>query len=407
MLDLKFIRENKNLIAKGLAAKNVKIDLEELLALDEKVRGEKAKVENLRAEKNKLGKDDIAKAKKVKEELKTKEEHLTKNEKELRGLLYSMPNLPASDVPIAPDERGNKVIRKVGKPPKLDFKPRDHVELGKNLDLIDIERAAKISGSRFYYLKGEAVLLEFALINWAIELVSHYGFTPIIPPILAHEDIFYKMGYLPEAENEMYKTTQDNLRLGATSEQTIGPYFQNEILKAEELPKRFLGFSSCFRREAGSYGKDVKGIFRAHQFDKLEMFSFTRPIDSPKEHELLLQIEEKIVSGLGLPYQVVLIASGDLGFPAAKKYDIETWIPSQERYRETHSTSNCTDFQARRLNIRCKDKKGIVYTHTLNGTGIAIGRILIAILENYQQADGSIKIPEVLHPYIRFTEIKR
>jgi seryl-tRNA synthetase len=311
-------------------------------------------------------------------------------------------------VPPGKDETENLVIRKWGEPKKFDFEIKDHVELGKNLDLIDIERAAKISGSRFYYLKNEAVILEFALVMFAIDILTKKGFIPIIPPVLAKEEIFVGMGYLPQADLEMYKTTLDEFRLAATSEQTIGPMFKDEILREEDLPLRYVGFSSCFRREAGSYGKDVRGILRVHQFDKVEMFIFCKKEESQKEHELILSCEEEIMQKLSIPYQVVMMCTGDLGFPVAKKYDIEAWIPSENKYRETHSTSNCTDFQARRLNIRYRKKdKNIEFVHTLNGTAIAIGRTLIAIFENYQQKDGSIIVPEVLRKYAKIEIIKR
>ncbi len=252
------------------------------------------------------------------------------------------------------------------------------------------------------------MFLEFALINYALEILSQEGFIPIVPPVLAREDVLVSMGYLPQLDQEMYKTALDDMRLIATSEHTLGPLHMEEILESDTLPLRYAGFSTCFRREAGSYGKDIKGIFRVHQFDKVEMFTFCHQEDSPKEHDLMLNLEEQIVQGLGLPYQVVLICSGDLGFPAAKKYDIECWLPGQERYRETHSTSNCTDFQSRRLNIRHRvGKNKVEFVHTLNGTAVAIGRMLIAIMENYQQADGSIVVPEVLRKYTGFDRIYR
>lgn len=413
MLDLKFIRENIELIKEGLRKKQVKIDIDYLLHLDKERRDLLSQIEELRARQNQASKEiasaqgedkkrKIREVKEVSTSLKSLEPKLKKREEELNNLLLKLPNLPDKSVPEGKDERENKILRKWGEPPKFSFKAKDHLEIGESLNLIDVNRAAKVSGSRFYYLKGEAVLLEFALVFWVINLLRKEGFIPLVPPVLAKEEILEGMGYLPDADKEMYKTTLDGLRLAATSEQTIGPMFKDEILNEESLPQRYAGFSSCFRREAGSYGQDVRGILRVHQFDKVEMFEFCRPEDSLKEHEFLVSSEEKIMQELKIPYQVVVMCSGDLGMPAAKKYDLEAWLPGQNRYRETHSCSNCTDFQARRLNIRYRrqEDKKVLFVHTLNGTACAIGRTLIAILENYQQEDGSIVIPEVLREYM-------
>jgi len=276
------------------------------------------------------------------------------------------------------------------------------VALGEALDLIDIDRAGKVSGSRFTYLKGDAVLLEFALINYVISTLVPEGFVPVLPPHIISTEAMGAMGYLEHGgEEEIYHLKNDDAVLIGTSEQAIGPMHMNEILPLEKLPLRYLGFSSCYRRESGSYGRDVRGILRMHQFDKLEMFSFVEPEKSDAEHEFLLSMEEKLMKGLGLPYRVMRLCSGDIGRPSARTYDIETWIPSQKMYRETHSTSNTTDYQTRRLKIRYKNAEGKnELIHALNGTAFAIGRILIAILENYQQADGSIIIPEVLRPWV-------
>ncbi|KKQ74366.1 MAG: Serine-tRNA ligase, partial [Berkelbacteria bacterium GW2011_GWB1_38_5] len=306
------------------------------------------------------------------------------------------------DVPDGADETQNKVLKKEGEI-KLE-KGKDHIELGKDLDLIDIDRAAKVSGSRFYYLKNQAVELEFALINYVLDIVKKEGFKPIIPPILIKDEMAWGTGHFEAVNDDAYRTKTDEMVVVGTSEQSILPYFAGEII--ENLPQRFIGFSTCLRREAGSYGKDVKGILRVHQFDKLEMFSFCKPEDSKKEHELIVSLEEKIMQGLGLPYQVMALCGGDLSLPSAETIDIETWMPGQESYRETHSSSNCTDFQARRLNIRYKTEDGSnKFVHTLNGTAAAIGRMLIAIFENYQQEDGSIKVPEVLQKYVDFKVI--
>jgi len=299
-------------------------------------------------------------------------------------------------------------MRKVGEKTKFDFKPKDYLEIAEKLDLIDVKRAAKVSGTRFGYLKNQAVLLEFALINLAFDTLVKQKFIPIIPPVMIKSDKIRGMGYLEQADvEEAYYLPKDDLFLAGTAEQPIGTMHADETFEEKNLAKRYLGFSSCFRREAGSYGKDTKGIFRVHQFDKIEMFSFCHPDKSVQEHQFILSCQEKLMKLLKIPYQVIHICTADLGNPAAAKYDIEAWIPSEQRYRETHSASNCTDFQARRLNIRYRDKNNkLNFVHTLNGTGFAMGRTIIAIIENYQQKDGSIKVPEVLQKYTRFKEIK-
>ena len=327
-------------------------------------------------------------------------------EQEFNDLMKKIPNPPSEDVPVGKDESENVVVREVGEKTKFDFTPKDHLELGEKLDLIDVKRAAKVSGARFAYLKNEAVLLEFALVNFALDFLMEKDFVPVVPPVMMRTEMMEGMGYIERGRDEMYFIEKENLLLIGTSEQIIGAMHTKETLKGEELPKRYAGFSSCFRKEAGSYGKDTKGIFRVHQFDKVEMFIFCRPEESIKEHQLLLSIEEKLMQQLKLPYRVVQMCTGDLGDPAASKYDIEVWLPGQNRYRETHSASNCTDFQARRLNIRYKEGAGkLNFVHTLNGTALAVGRTIIAILENYQQEDGSIKIPKVLQKYTKFKKI--
>lgn len=407
MLDLNFIKENKDLVKKGVKAKNYNPEIvDRVLKVDETRRQLIGDIEKLRAEKNKLTAQDIEKGKKIKETLKRLEPDLKSVEGELSNLLHQIPNLPAKDVAIGKDESENKEIKKWGKVTQFSFKPKSHDELGEFLDLIDTKRAAKVSGSRFGYLKNEAVVLEMALINLAFEILIKEGFIPVLPPAMISADSMKAMGYLDHqgAEN-MYLLEKDNLILVGTAEQSIGPMHKNEILSEKELPKRYVAFSACFRREAGSYGKDTKGILRVHQFNKVEMFSFTKPEDSDKEHEYLLSLEEKLMQKLELPYQVVKMCSGDLGDPAARKYDIEAWFPSEKKYRETHSTSNCTDFQARRLNTKFKDKDGqLKFVHMLNGTAFS-ERPILAILENYQQKDGSILVPKVLQKYTGFKKI--
>jgi len=290
---------------------------------------------------------------------------------------------------------------------EFDFKPKGHLEIGQNLNLIDVKRAAKVSGTRFGYLKNEAVLLEFALIKLAFDSLTKKGFQPIIPPVMMKKEMMRGMGYLEQTDREeAYYLKKDDLFLAGTAEQPIGTMHAEEIFEQNELPKRYLGFSTCFRREAGSYGKDTQGIFRVHQFDKVEMFSFCKPEESQREHKMFLSLEEELMRKLKIPYQIVNICTGDLGRPAAAKYDIEAWLPSESRYRETHSTSNCTDFQARRLNIRYRNKfNKLNFVHTVNGTAFAIGRTIIAILENYQRKDGKVDVPKVLQKYIGFKTI--
>lgn len=412
MIDIKVLRENPEYVKLSAKKKQVNVEIDKILQIDNLRRNLLSDYENLRSLQNKASEEivklkeeekkvKITQMKEIAREVKLLQDKIKEKDTELDKYLLTVPNLPREDVPEGKDENENVVVKTWGVPPKFSFEVKDHIELGKIHDLIDVDRAAKVSGARFYYLKNESVLLQFALVQFVFEILNAENFIPIIPPVLAKEEVFYKMGYLPISDLEMYKTTLDNLCLAATSEQTIGAYFSDEILKEEDLPKRFVGFSSCFRREAGSYGKDVRGIFRVHQFDKVEMFIFCSTDQSEKEHQLILSCEEKIMQALNIPYQVVLMCSGDLGFPVAKKYDIEGWFPHQGKYRETHSTSNCTDFQARRLNIRYRDKdNNIRFVHTLNGTACAVGRTLIAILENYQQEDGSITVPQVLVKYL-------
>lgn len=418
MLDIKFIRENPNKVKQSCKNKQVKVDIDRLLKVDKERREIQTELEKIFAQKNKASKEiGKAKDKKEKQKIISKmqkidksgdklKESLKKIDKEFEILMYQIPNVPLDDVPVGKSEDDNVVMRKVGKKTKFDFKPKDYLEIAEKLDLIDVKRAAKVSGTRFAYLKNQAVLLEFALINLAFDILVKEEFIPIIPPVMLKPEMASGMGHLEQTdEQEAYFVPKDELYLIGTSEQTIGTMHSDEILK--NLPKRYVGFSTCFRREAGSYGKDTKGILRVHQFDKIEMFSFSKPENSIKEYKFLLKIEEKLMRLLKIPYQVVQICTADLTRPSAATYDIETWMPGQNQYRETHSTSNCTDFQARRLNIRYRDKNNkLKFVHTLNGTAFAIGRTLIAIIENYQQKDGSIKIPEVLQKYVGFKVIK-
>lgn len=404
MLDVNFIRENPEKVKEGIRKKQYDPSLvDKVLELDKRRRELLQKTEELRAERNRISKqqttDNKQRGKEIKEELRQLEPDLNKTTAQYEDALRETPNLPAQDVPEGKDESGNQVIRKYKEPRKFDFQPRDHLELGELLGIIDIERAVKVSGARFAYLKSDGVLLEFALVKYALDILTTEGFVPIIPPVLIKEESMGGMGYLEHGGKEdMYVLDKDGLVLVGTSEQAIGPMHKDEVL--EKLPLRYVGFSPCFRREAGSYGKDTRGILRVHQFDKVEMFSFATPADGDKEHEYFVSLGEKLFQSLKIPYQVVKMCTGDLGHPAARKYDIEAWMPSQAKYREVTSTSTTTDYQARRLNIKFRDSGKTDYVHMLNGTAFAIGRTIIAILENYQQEDGSVIIPEALRPYM-------
>jgi seryl-tRNA synthetase len=405
MLDIKFIRENLEKVKKGIQNRGVNIDIDRFLKLDERRRKLIKEIENLKQEKNKLDKNSIKKAQNIKTRIKKIEPEFEKIEKEFQELMFQIPNLPLDDVPVGKDEKNNIILQEVGKKPSFDFKPKDYLEIAEKLDLIDIKRAAKVSGTRFGYLKNEAVLLEFALINFAFNTLLKKGFTPIIPPAMIRPEMARGMGFWGE---EAYCLPQDNLCLVGTSEHSIGAMHAGEIFQEKDLSKRYVGFSTCFRREAGAHGKDTRGILRVHQFDKMEMFIFCKPEDSVKEHKLLLEIEKELMNKLGLSYKVIHLCVGDIGRASASTYDIETWMPGQGQYRETSSVSNCTDFQARGLNIRYKDKSNkLKFVHMLNGTAFAIGRTLIAIIENYQQKDGSINVPVVLQKYTGFTKIIR
>ncbi len=403
MLDIKFIRENKKEVEKGIKAKGFDVDVDLILDLDKKNRELEKKIGDLNAERKKIASEkEVEKGKQIKIKLNELESEKKLISKKLEGVLKKMPNLPLPEVPIGKDETENKILREIGDKPKFDFPAKDYMMLGENLGWLNTERAGKAVGSRFGYLLQDAVDLEFALVRFTFDMLRKENFIPIIPPVFLKPEAMAGMGYLDYNEDEVYHLEKDDLYLIGTSEQAIGAMHMNEIFNEKQLPLRYVGFSSCFRREAGSYGKDTKGILRVHQFDKVEMFSFTQPEDSKKEHEFLLSMEEKLMKALELPFRVIQICTGDLGVQAANKYDIETWLPGQNQYRETHSTSNDTDFQSRRLNIKYKNAETgkNELTHTLNGTAFAMGRTIIAIMENCQQKDGTIKIPKVLEKYI-------
>jgi len=408
MLDIKFIREHPDVVKQGCRAKQVEVDIDKLLELDGKKREYLKEIEGLRAEQNKFSQDQIKEAQEIKTKIKKLEPELNKLGRTIDSLMLQIPNLPLAEVPLGEDESNNIELKKEGELPQFNFPVKDYLEIAESLDLIDVKRTAKITGTRFGFLRNEAVLLEFALINLAFDTLTKEGFVPIIPPVMLKPEMAKGMGYPEQFDGEeAYYIEKDNLFLVGTSEQSMGAMHANETFNEKDLPQRYVGFSTCFRREAGSYGKDTKGIFRVHQFDKVEMFSFSKPEDSKKEHQFLLKMEENLMKKLKISYRILQMCTGDLGFPAAAKYDIEAWMSSESRYRETHSTSNCTDFQSRRLNIRYKKKDGSLdFVHTLNGTAFATGRTIIAIIENYQQKDGSVKIPEALQKYLKFKIIK-
>jgi len=404
---LKQIREKPEVFRQAIKNRQATVDIDKILALDKEWRSLTSEAEFLRAEQNRISKnkkfsqDELEKAKSMKERIKELEKELGPLGKELEQLLYLVPNVPLPDVPVGLDETGNKALREVGKKPKFSFAPKDYLALVED-KWIDLRRAAKAIGTRFGYLKGDIVLLEYALVEMTLHKLAEKGFTPIVPPAMVSQKSMKGMGYIDTEKDlaERYYFAEDNLFLIGTAEQAIGPMHQDEIFEEKDLPLRYIAFSPCFRREAGSYGKDTKGIIRVHYFEKLEMFIFSKPEDSIKEHQLILAIEEELMQELGIPYRVVQLCTADLAAPSAATYDVESWLPGQKEYRETHSCSNCTDFQSRRLNIRYKGKDGTKLVHTLNGTAFAIGRILIAIIENYQQEDGSIEIPKVLKKYL-------
>lgn len=385
--------------------------LDEVLALDARRRALTAEVESLRAEQNRGSREVAAAAapeqrravierlRAVSERLRALEGELGGVERDLTDRLARIPNVPDETAPDGATDEDNVEVRRWGEPPAFDFRPRDHVELGELLDIIDIDRGVRTSGSRFSYLKGAAVRIQFALVQMGMEFGLRHGFTPVVPPVLVREEAMFGTGFLPTDEAQIY-VTRDDLYLVGTSEVPLAAMHAGEILDPSELPKRYLGYSTCFRREAGTYGKDTRGIFRVHQFDKLEMFSFVLPDQSREEHERLLGWQEEWVRSLGIPYRVVNVCTGELGAAAAKKYDIEAWIPSEGRYREITSTSNTTDYQARRLECRVRLPEGNRPLHTLNATLCAVGRTLIAILENYQRPDGSVVVPEVLRKWL-------
>ncbi len=407
---LKQIRENPEYFKQGVQKRLAQVDIDKIVSLDKEWRGFLGEVEFLRAEQKSISKnkqfsqDDLEKAKSMKTRIKELEEQVRNTEEELDKMLYQIPNMPQDDVPVG-DETASKVLREVGKKPKFSpedgFAPKEYLDLVED-KWIDVKRAAKAIGARFGYLKGDAVLMEYALVRFVFDKLSKHGFIPVVPPAMVSKKSMKGMGVIDSEKDlaERYYFPEDEIFLIGTAEQAIGAMHQDEVFEEKDLPLRYIAFSPCFRREAGSYGRDTKGILRVHYFEKMEMFIFAKPEDSQKEQELLLQMEEELMQDLGIPYRVLRVSTGDMYNPSSSSYDIEAWMPGQNQYRETHSNSNCTDFQSRRLNIKYKTADGQKFVHTLNGTAFAIGRILIAIIENYQQKDGSIEIPKVLKKYM-------
>jgi seryl-tRNA synthetase len=414
MLDIAFIREFPELVKAGAKKKHIQVDVDRLLEVDRQRRVLITEIEQLRAERNRKSKTVsgvppgeretlLAETRAITEQLKHRETALAPLEEEFERLMLQVPNVPAADVPEGLTDADNVEIRHWGERPTFSFTPRDHVELGETLDLIDIKRAVRIAGTRTYYLKNEAVLLELAVLRFTLDHMTRKGFTPMLVPHLVKDEAMIGTAYYPGGEEQAYRIEKDAVNLIGTSEVPLTAYHYDEILSETELPKRYVGMSTCYRREAGTYGRDTRGIYRIHQFHKVEQVILCVADEqvSITEHERIVRNAEEVLQGLQLPYRVVNVCGGDLGAPQVKKYDIETWMPSRNAYGETHSASRFHDFQARRLKLRYRDRQGKVhYAHTLNNTVIASPRILIPLLEIYQQEDGSVTVPEVLRPYM-------
>jgi seryl-tRNA synthetase len=414
MLDIRFIREHPDLVQAGARKKRINVDIRHLLELDEQRRSLTHKVESLKALRNKTSKEiptlqgearqaAIAQMRQVAEESRALEEPLRGVEVAFADLMLQVPNVPADDVPEGLTDADNVVLKTWGEIPQFAFPLRDHVELGERLDIIDIPRAARLAGSRTYFLKNAGVLLEQAVLQVALHHMVRKGFTPMLVPHLVKDEAMVGTAYFPAGQEQTYRLPEDQLNLIGTAEVPVTAYHVDEILRADELPKYYVGLSSCYRREAGTYGKDTRGLYRIHQFQKVEqvVLCANDPEVSNREHEHILHNAEELLQALHLPYRVVIVCGGDLGIPQVKKYDIETWMPSRQAYGETHSASKFHDFQARRLRLRYRDQDGTIrFLHTLNNTVIASPRILIPLLELNQRADGSVAIPEVLQPYM-------
>jgi seryl-tRNA synthetase len=419
VIDLRKLREDPEFFRWALRHKNRDPGLvDRVLEADRAWRAAQHRVEELRARQNRLSAEvprlggeertrRIAELREIASTLREAEQEAKAQREALDRLLLQIPNPPHPSVPPGVDERDNVPVRSWGTRPEFDFEPKDHVELGVALGILDFERAARTSGSRFYFLRGAGVRLQMALAQFALDILTAEGFVPVYPPTLVRPQVVVgAMGGEGLDEQMVYRVAQDDLALAGTSEHPLVAMHMDEVLDAARLPIRYVGISTCYRREAGTYGRESRGLYRVHQFDKVEMVSFTHPDRSWEEHEYLVSLEERIVQRLGLPYRVVLICGGDLGDSAAKKYDLEVWMPGRGEYGETHSCSNCTDFQARRLGIRFREGASSDYVHTLNGTAIAMTRMILALLENYQQPDGSVRIPDPLVPYTGFEVLR-
>jgi seryl-tRNA synthetase len=420
MIDIKFLRENPDVVRASQKGRGEDVSIvDQVLASDELKRTAITEFEQLRAEQNLLSKsvgaakgDEkaalLANSKELADKVKAADAKRAEVEAQASALAMAISNILDPEAPIGGEE-DFVVIEHVGTPRDFagaGFEPKDHVELGKLLGAIDTERGAKVSGSRSYYLTGVGALLEFALVNYAITSATKAGFTPVIPPVLVKPAAMEGTGFLGQAAENVYHLEKDDYYLVGTSEVPLAAFHMDEILDGAKLPMRYAGYSTCFRREAGSYGKDTRGIIRVHQFDKVEMFSFCKPEEAKEEHKRLLQWEKEFLNAMEIPYRVIDVASGDLGSSANRKFDIEAWIPTQSAYREVTSTSNCTEFQARRLNIRYKDSDGTKAVATLNGTLVAIPRMIVAILENHQNADGTVNVPAALQPFLGMTRFE-
>ena len=404
MLDPTILKDNLEVLESNISRRNLKIDLNHLISLNEERKSLRFDAEQKRSQQKELGKqiaiadqsekeELLSKATELSNEVKLLFEQVDKKDEEFLNLWVKIPNLISDTSPDGKSDKDNLEIKKVGNVKDMPS-PKDHLEIASKLNLIDVEKASEVSGSRFAYLFGDLVKIEFNLVSWALNKLSEKGFTPTVPPVLVRENALYGTGFFPDDAEQVYEVPNDDLYLVGTSEVPLAALHSNEIINMEELPLRYAGFSTCFRREAGTYGKDTTGIFRVHQFDKVEMFSFCDPQKSEEEHEFILSVEEELLQSLEIPYRVVDVCAGDLGASAAKKFDIEAWIPSQNTYREVTSCSNTTSFQARRLNIRAKSEGDTSVLHTLNGTAIAVGRILIALIENNQTEDGNVEFSD-------------
>lgn len=406
MLDPAILKDNLEVLESNISRRNLEIDVNHLISLNDERKSLRFNAEQKRSQQKELGKqianadenekeDLLNKASELSNEVKLLFEQVDKKDEEFLNLWVKIPNLISKTSPDGKSDEDNLEIKKVGNIKEIP-NPKDHLEIASKLNLIDVEKASEVSGSRFAYLFGDLVKIEFNLVSWALNKLSEKGFTPTVPPVLVRENALYGTGFFPDDAEQVYEIPNDDLYLVGTSEVPLAALHANEIINVEELPIRYAGFSTCFRREAGTYGKDTTGIFRVHQFDKVEMFSFCNPEKSEEEHEFILSVEEELLQSLEIPYRVVDVCAGDLGASAAKKYDIEAWIPSQNTYREVTSCSNTTSFQARRLNIRAKSDGETNILHTLNGTAIAVGRILIALIENNQTEDGKVEFSDTV-----------